>query len=288
MTKLITQCPTCQTTFHTDTSAMDAHNALVTCGICYQGFNALDHQKPSTDEPLHLTQCHQCHCVFRVTAEQRQHADGWVRCGQCGELFDGEQPATTPRNTKNKKPKPYTALHLDDPDAAYDLRPTVRHRSFKSIIWALSCLILSMALFTQYTYLMRNELAQHEQLRPWLEKFCQTTQPFLPCTLALRHDPEQFQIMKRTIEAHNQYDNALSILIQIGHRGNVLLAAPDIQLSFLDINNQLLAQRRFSPDEYYLDKTMVKQGIDIDQTIIATLEIEDPDKKAINFEINFF
>ena len=36
----------------------------------------------------HVTQCPKCSTHFRVVDDQLKISDGWVRCGQCGEVFD--------------------------------------------------------------------------------------------------------------------------------------------------------------------------------------------------------
>lgn len=38
----------------------------------------------------HVTQCPACRTHFRVVADQLKISDGWVRCGQCGEVFDAK------------------------------------------------------------------------------------------------------------------------------------------------------------------------------------------------------
>lgn len=38
----------------------------------------------------HVTQCPACSTHFRVVADQLKISDGWVRCGQCGEVFDAK------------------------------------------------------------------------------------------------------------------------------------------------------------------------------------------------------
>ena len=35
------------------------------------------------------TQCPDCHTIFRVTTEQLEAAQGLVRCGECGNIFNG-------------------------------------------------------------------------------------------------------------------------------------------------------------------------------------------------------
>ncbi len=37
-----------------------------------------------------ITQCPACHTLFKVVADQLKISDGWVRCGQCREVFDAQ------------------------------------------------------------------------------------------------------------------------------------------------------------------------------------------------------
>jgi predicted Zn finger-like uncharacterized protein len=38
-----------------------------------------------------ITRCPACETMFRVVPDQLRISDGWVRCGQCGEIFDASQ-----------------------------------------------------------------------------------------------------------------------------------------------------------------------------------------------------
>ncbi|MFM8638918.1 MAG: zinc-ribbon and DUF3426 domain-containing protein [Betaproteobacteria bacterium] len=40
--------------------------------------------------------CPQCHTVFRISGEQLSAAQGWVRCGGCGSVFDATTHLATP------------------------------------------------------------------------------------------------------------------------------------------------------------------------------------------------
>ncbi|MBP6644331.1 MAG: zinc-ribbon domain-containing protein, partial [Burkholderiaceae bacterium] len=35
-----------------------------------------------------VTKCPNCHTVFKVVSDQLKISEGWVRCGQCNEIFD--------------------------------------------------------------------------------------------------------------------------------------------------------------------------------------------------------
>ena len=38
-----------------------------------------------------ITRCTMCETLFKVVPDQLRISDGWVRCGQCGEIFDASQ-----------------------------------------------------------------------------------------------------------------------------------------------------------------------------------------------------
>jgi len=44
-----------------------------------------------------ITQCPACHTMFRVVPDQLRISDGWVRCGNCDEVFDGNAHLLPPQ-----------------------------------------------------------------------------------------------------------------------------------------------------------------------------------------------
>lgn len=61
----------------------------------------------------HVTQCPACSTHFRVVVDQLKISDGWVRCGQCGEVFD----ARVSMQPWPLQPPPASAAHaVADPE----------------------------------------------------------------------------------------------------------------------------------------------------------------------------
>jgi predicted Zn finger-like uncharacterized protein len=52
---------------------------------------------------MQITQCPECATAFKVTPEQLKLADGWVRCGRCGAVFEAlkQVQAPTPSGATN-------------------------------------------------------------------------------------------------------------------------------------------------------------------------------------------
>jgi predicted Zn finger-like uncharacterized protein len=66
----------------------------------------------------HVTQCPACSTHFRVVVDQLKISDGWVRCGQCGEVFDA-RVSMQPWPVQPSPVPPAQAV----PDAAVDAAP---------------------------------------------------------------------------------------------------------------------------------------------------------------------
>lgn len=75
----------------------------------------------------HVTQCPACSTHFRVVSDQLKISDGWVRCGQCGEVFDAKVSMSpwppTPPAALAEDPvaePPSLAVEEPQPDARSD------------------------------------------------------------------------------------------------------------------------------------------------------------------------
>lgn len=75
----------------------------------------------------YITQCPQCQTHFRVVADQLKLSDGWVRCGQCAEVFDARSHIQ-PWVDKAASPAPpiephVTTIVTPDHEVAQDVHP---------------------------------------------------------------------------------------------------------------------------------------------------------------------
>ena len=76
-----------------------------------------------------IARCPACATLFRVVPDQLKISDGWVRCGQCSEVFDamvnmqvaGTAPIPAPTPVAVSEPEPAPALEPEPEQAARDL-----------------------------------------------------------------------------------------------------------------------------------------------------------------------
>lgn len=238
-----------------------------------------------------LATCPHCHNAVDV-------GDGTavMLCEYCGREF---HPAATPviagspapgrpATPESPPPRPQYRLHITAEERAAHLgRETPaaapaagRNRPFATLAWSLGILTLLAAFLVQYAYFMREDLARHAALRPWLELLCSYAQ----CKIPLLRDPAQVRIAGRDIRRHPDTAGALRVMLTLENEAPFVQAYPVIQLSFFDVRERLLARRRFTPQEYLSVSVDAAHGMPPNQPVQSVIDLVDPGPDAVNFE----
>ena len=144
-------------------------------------------------------------------------------------------------------------------------------------------IIAILGLVAQHAYFNFNDLARQDAYRPWYKMFCDQ----LGCELPTRVDISKIQGTNLVVRSHPMEPNALVIDAIVYNRANYPQPYPDLRLAFQDINGNPIASRRFSPDEYIQDKQIDFRNMPPDTPVHLTLEIVDPGKSAVNYQIDF-
>lgn len=151
------------------------------------------------------------------------------------------------------------------------------------LVWGLGSLLLLGILAIQYIYFNFESLALNPNTRPWAEKTCGV----LGCTLPPQTDVSQIVGTNLVVRSHPYEKNALVIDVIIKNRANFVQPYPQVQLSFEDPQGNPLASRRFAPREYIKDKSINLNRMPINVPVHLTLEIVDPGKDAVNYQLHF-
>lgn len=150
--------------------------------------------------------------------------------------------------------------------------------------WLAAILVLLATFIVQYSYFMRDHLARHDILRPWLEHLC----VLASCEIPLRKDIPKIIIINRDIRSDPDIKNILQVNITLKNIAPHIQPFPKMQLGFYDINGSRIAYRRFNPNEYLSKQTDTNKGMAPQVPVIANLKILDPGEHAITFEFEFF
>ena len=238
------------------------------------------------------TQCPDCHTIFRVTAEQLDAAQGLVRCGECGNIFNGgaallEEP---PPDTQDRQEN----LDLSF-DSALDARPRTRFflpemdthaervpgAAGTALWWTLSA-VLAVVLLLQMTYVFRDTLALVPGMRGPLNAYCD----LVGCKVAPRRDLQKLALLNRNVYSHPNVPGALIISATIVNNASFTQQYPVLAVSMANVRGTTLAQRNFDPKDY-LPLADVEAGMTPGAPVSIALQVADPGSDAMTFELDF-
>jgi predicted Zn finger-like uncharacterized protein len=196
--------------------------------------------------------------------------------GQAPEPEPGPTTAGVPVQTTGQVP-------LVIRDAVVSAPPADRRRH---LLATLGLGVLSLGLIGllagQSVYHERDRLAAYPEMVPMLQWMCNR----LDCVLPPRRDPDAFQLSSRNVYSHPNVEGALMVQAVLSNQADFAQPYPLVELSFRDLQGELLAVRRFVPEEY-LQRAPTEASVAPGAPIHLHLEIEDPGPRAVAYEFRF-
>ncbi|MBA54441.1 MAG: hypothetical protein CMK89_08305 [Pseudomonadales bacterium] len=196
------------------------------------------------------------------------------------ELEDADDEAITPENLFADSDE---VINQQIRLSALEYGNEEHRSSSRAGLWALLMVVLLLSLAGQYLYFNFDSISRVSALRPYLEEYC----PLIGCVPAPQSDVASIVGTNLVVRSHPYEKNALVIDVIIKNQAQFTQPYPDVQLNFEDINGEPVASRRFAPSEYISDKTIPLDSMPSDTPIHLTLEIEDPGRNAVNYELLF-
>ena len=238
------------------------------------------------------SQCPDCRTIFRVTAVQLEAAEGLVRCGECGNIFNAgaallpdpvaeaddrqenlDLSFDTPADTR-----PRTRFFLPEVDPSNAHSPVVPGKA----LWISVGALLAVLLLTQLTYLFRDTLVLAPGMRDPLHAFCELA----GCEISPRRDLQKLALLNRNVYSHPNVAGALIISATIINNATFTQQYPILVVSMANVRGTTLAQRSFNPDDY-LPFADVTAGMTPGAPVSIALQVSDPGSDAMTFELDF-
>lgn len=247
------------------------------------------------------TQCPHCQTIFRVTAAHLNIAQGHVRCNHCQHVFNATNHLLKSSSDSENDSDSYQLDDEQDIDLKdFDIPELLKDdmdepapgRSWASFFFlGIMVILLSLILAAQVMwFFQRDQVLQHPEVRPWLERFCYH---FL-CTLPPTRNIDHFQMQNHIVQLHPDISDALQFEATFINKASFPQAYPALQLIFEDSNNEPLAQRRFNPEEYlqrHLGKNeqiLANGSVHIKLILIDMSLVIEGDKVAEGYHFKFF
>lgn len=235
------------------------------------------------------TKCPKCETVFRVSSKQLGAAGGWVRCGRCSTEFNALSQLTDSRKDRaaaislDSGPKPETELKTLVATGKRPVGHGLREGAWKTILWGIGALLLSLLLAGQYLWQERDTLADNPKLRAKMLLFCQ----FTGCNIREYRKLDDIVLRKRDLRMDPDRTGVLIVNAILVNQAPLEQAFPLVELELKDEQGQVVARRRFEASEYAGSSATGMHGMTPETPYHVYLEVLVDDDKAVNFGFRF-
>lgn len=172
--------------------------------------------------------------------------------------------------------------HLRAEPIALDERS--KPRWGKRLFWTLVLIALIAGAIAQVTWFQFDKLSRIPALRPFYEMGCR----WAGCKLPALIDVSQIESQQLLVRSKADQPNVLVVDAIIVNQATFAQPFPAIALTFSNLNNDVVAQRLFQPDEYLAGDAKGMKAMPPNTPVEISLSIKDPGRDAVNYNIAFF
>jgi predicted Zn finger-like uncharacterized protein len=248
------------------------------------------------------TRCPSCGTAFRVLPAQLSARGGKVRCGKCGNVFDGvkalvAEGAAVGEGAPAPESEPSPQLGLFEPpkrlsDAANEDAPVPEFLDEpvppkRRFAWAAAALLALVALLAQAVYQFRTDIAVLlPDTRPHLEAACAV----LKCELRLPRRPKQMTIESSDLQADSRRDNVIVLNAVLRNQAAFAQEYPSLELTLTDERDEAVARRVLAPADYLAGTApnFIARGIGPGADIVLKVYIETGGLRAVGYRMYLF
>ncbi len=154
-----------------------------------------------------------------------------------------------------------------------------RHRPWGWIAGSVLMLVLASA---QTLYFQFDQWARTPQWRPAYTQLCQ----LIGCSLPKVQNIRDMNTQHLVVRAHPTLQKALMVDTLLLNRADHEQPFPDLLLVFSDLNDRVVASRRFSPAQYLSGELAGQQDMPVRTPVHIALELVDPGPEAVSYAIS--
>lgn len=178
-----------------------------------------------------------------------------------------------------------TEIETDEATPATPIYVPPRRRRIRrgDWLWALGCAVLAAALVAQLAWAKRVALVRDPATQAWAMRVCAN----LDCRLPPIRDIAKLELLSRDIRPDPDASGALTITATLRNDARFRQPWPIVVVKLTDLDNNVVAMRRFRPAEYMPDPARRTAGIAPGTTAAVAFEVTDPGKRAVSFDFGF-
>lgn len=148
---------------------------------------------------------------------------------------------------------------------------------------ASACLVLALTLVAQVAWARRAALVRDAATQSWALAVCAR----LDCRLPPIRDLAKLELVSRDVRADPRAAGTLTISAIVRNNAAFRQPWPVLVVELTDLDDEVVAMRRFVPADYVPDAARRRAGIGPGTTAAIAFEVADPGKHASGFHFGF-
>ncbi len=230
-------------------------------------------EQASWDEPAQQT-------ATDKTAEDDAASSEEASREESSENLTGEPYISDDLAGINEVPREEIITHIEPEPLEFQIDPE-KYKLLRRTLWGFALTAACLSLSIQYAWFNRDEMASRPAYRPWYEWTCKLT----GCQLPPQQDFQKISARNLVVRSHPRVKSALIVDAIVINQASYQQAFPILELIFTDIRGEVIAGRRFKPNEYLQGELSGVTEMPSGRPIHLSLEIIDPGDKANSYTL---
>jgi predicted Zn finger-like uncharacterized protein len=197
------------------------------------------------------------------------------------DTLDPEENGPAPTESQEEEPDDETKpAGTTEPVYVPPRRRRIRRSDW---LWAAGCVVLALALAAQVAWASRAALVRDPATQAQALRVC----TYIDCRLPPIRDTTKLELLSRDIRPDPDSTGALTITATFRNNAPYRQPWPVVVVELTDLDNSVVAMRRFRPAEYMPDTARRAAGVGAHSTAAVAFEVADPGRRAVSFHFGF-
>lgn len=249
-----------------------------------------------------FTRCSACHTVHPLNATLLVQGGGKYRCGKCSKLnnalkalFDEWPDAGQAAPTEGQMPTlgntlastPLAPGDNSDLSELGEESTAAAKNNWSRTIWISGACVLVLVTALNLAWFFRVPLMEsplvleNPLIRDRLVSFGLVEEP----PVQPQGDLSQLRLITSDLRSHPSINGALRLNVTIMNQATGIQAYPKLEVLLLDELGMAITSRVFEPSEYLAEDADIEGGMTPEAYLPIVLDLSDPGRQAIGFEI---
>ena len=239
------------------------------------------------------TRCPACHTVYPLSAPLLVQDHGRYRCGKCNtisdaldSLFDEWPDAAQPAPESGQTPTLGINLDLpvqntdDNPDDVEFAGPADKQapKDLSRHAWLITAFALLVVAVINFVYFFGQPVLKNQHIQESLVSIGVLDSQ-------ARREPGQIKLVSSNLRSHPSAINGLRLSATLRNDSDSQKDYPDLEVVLLGSDGQAVASRLFKASEYLAGDANIEQGMSPQANLPVVLDLADPGRKAVGFEL---